>query len=78
MSNNEIIPPEVLDDNFYHSLVHCASRSDVKTILEIGSSSGEGSTDAFVKAIRNRSDSNSVKLFCMEVSQARFEKLAGI
>ncbi len=76
MSNNEIIPPEVLDDNFYHSLVHCASRSDIKTILEIGSSSGEGSTDAFVKAIRQRPDQNSVKLFCMEISQARFEKLA--
>jgi hypothetical protein len=78
MSNNEIIPPEVLNDQFYFSLVHCASRPDIKTILEIGSSSGEGSTDAFVKAIRNRSDSNSVKLFCMEISQARFEKLAGI
>lgn len=76
MSNNEIIPPEVLNDVFYHALVHCASRSDIKTILEIGSSSGEGSTDAFVKAIRNRPDSNSVKLFCMEISQARFEKLA--
>ena len=78
MSNNDIIPPEVLDDNFYHSLVHCASRSDVKTILEIGSSSGEGSTDAFVKAIRNRPDANSIKLFCMEISQARFEKLSAI
>ncbi len=76
MSNNEIIPPEVLNDVFYHALVHCASRSDIKTILEIGSSSGEGSTDAFVKAIRQRPDQNSVKLFCMEISQARFEKLA--
>jgi hypothetical protein len=78
MSNNEIIPPEVLNDQFYFSLVHCASRPDIKTILEIGSSSGEGSTDAFVKAIRNRSDSNLVKLFCMEISQVRFEKLSGI
>jgi hypothetical protein len=78
MSNNEIIPPEILNDQFYFSLVHCASRPDIKTFLEIGSSSGEGSTEAFVKAIRNRSDLNSVKLFCMEISQARFEKLSGI
>ena len=36
MSLNEIIPPEVLNDQFYFSLIHCASRTDVKTILEIG------------------------------------------
>ena len=76
MSLSEIIPPEVLNDQFYFSLIHCASRPDVKTILEIGSSSGEGSTDALVKAIRNRTDAHSVKLFCMEISQPRFEKLA--
>ena len=76
MSNNEIIPPEVSNDAFYHALVMCALRPDIKTILEIGSSSGEGSTEAFVKAIRQRPDRNSVKLFCMEISQARFQKLA--
>ena len=76
MSTNDIIPPEVSNDAFYHALVHCASRPDIKTILEIGSSSGEGSTEALVKAIRLRSDHNSVKLFCMEISQARFNKLA--
>ena len=76
MSLNEIIPPEVLNDQFYFSLVHCASRPDVKTILEIGSSSGEGSTEALVKAIRQRPDRDAVKLFCMEVSQARFQKLS--
>ena len=75
MSNNEIIPPEVLNDQFYFSLIHCASRPDVKTILEIGSSSGEGSTEAFVQAIRQRPDSSSVKLYGMEISQPRFERL---
>ncbi len=75
MSNNEIIPPEVSNDAFYHALVTCAIRPDIKTILEIGSSSGEGSTEAFVKAIRQRPDRNTVKLFCMEISQARFQKL---
>lgn len=76
MSNNEIIPPEVRNDAFYQALVACALRPDIKTILEVGSSSGEGSTEAFVKAIRQRPDRDSVKLFCMEISQARFQKLA--
>jgi len=75
MSNEEIIPPEVTDDAFYHALVKCAIRPDIKTILEIGSSSGEGSTEAFVKAIRRRPDREKVKLYCMEISQARFLKL---
>ncbi len=76
MTTDSIIPPEVSDDAFYHALVQCATRSDIKTILEIGSSSGEGSTEAFVKAIRRRPDRDKVKLFCMEISQMRFKKLA--
>jgi hypothetical protein len=76
MSNDQLIPPEVSNDGFYHALVQCATRPDVKTILEIGSSSGEGSTEALVKAIRQRPDRDRVKLFCMEISQARFQKLA--
>ena len=76
MSNNNIIPPEIFNDSLYFSIIECAKRTDIKTILEIGSSSGEGSTDDFVQAIQQRPDSNSVKLYCMEISQARFEKLS--
>lgn len=76
MSINNIIPPEISNDSLYFALIECAKRPDIKTILEIGSSSGEGSTEAFVRAIRQRPDSSSVKLYCMEISQPRFEKLS--
>jgi hypothetical protein len=52
-----------------------AGRNQIKTILEIGSSSGGGSTEAFVKAIRQRDDKSLVSLYCIELSKPRFEEL---
>jgi len=71
-----IIQPEILNDEFHATLKKYASREDLKTFLEIGSSSGGGSTDAFVNGIRQRADANEVRLFCMEVSRIRFKELA--
>ncbi len=73
---NEIIKPEILNDEFHTTLQKYASRHDLKTFLEIGSSSGEGSTNALVSGIKQRSDITSVRLFCMEVSRGRFKNLA--
>lgn len=73
---DRIIAPEIKDDQFYRTLGELASNETVKTILEIGSSSGGGSTQAFVEAIRRRPDADTVHLFCMEVSRARWGKLA--
>lgn len=73
---NVIIPPEILNDEFHSKLKEYAERKDLKTFLEIGSSSGTGSTDAFVSSIKNRQDRSQVKLFCMEVSRIRFKALA--
>jgi hypothetical protein len=73
---SEIIPPEIKNDQFYHVLGMIAEKSHLQTFLEIGSSSGGGSTEAFVMAIRQRSDRDLVRLFCMEVSRERFAKLA--
>jgi hypothetical protein len=67
------IPPEVSNDSFYKMIVEVASYPEVKSILEIGSSSGEGSTAAFVEGIKKNPSKPS--LFCMEVSKVRFEKL---
>lgn len=71
----QIIPPEIRNDDFYAALYALATRPDLKTFLEIGSSSGAGSTDAFVSAIRSRADANDVRLFCMELSRERFAVL---
>ncbi|MBF0227302.1 MAG: hypothetical protein HQK76_17795, partial [Desulfobacterales bacterium] len=48
LKDNEKIPPEIVkNDGFYEAIKKIASSEDIKTILEIGSSSGEGSTKAF-------------------------------
>ena len=72
-SLNSIIFPEIKNDEFYDYIQKIAQEENLKFILEIGSSSGEGSTEAFVTGIRN--NPNRPNLFCMEVSQIRFEQL---
>lgn len=72
---SEIIPAEIVNDDFYKVLNALASREDLKSFLEIGSSSGAGSTHAFVSALRNRADAESTRLYCMELSTERFTAL---
>jgi hypothetical protein len=69
---NRLIAPEILDDAFYLALTRMAQNTSLKTYLEIGSSSGEGSTKAFVSTLRSRPDREQVKLFCMELSVERY------
>ena len=69
------ISAEIQNDAFFRALNTLARSPDVHTLLEIGSSSGEGSTQALVSALRERPDKDQVKLFCMEISQPRFEAL---
>ncbi len=70
---DQLIPPEVKNDPFYQAIYRLARQEPVKTILEIGSSSGEGSTEAFVLGIRE--NVHRPKLFCVEVSRRRFAQL---
>lgn len=70
---NRIIPPEIKNDEFYTAIQRIAREENIKTVLEIGSSSGEGSTEAFVSGLRE--NPNKPKLFCMEVSKNRFNEL---
>ena len=51
-----------------------SKRSDLKTFLEIGSSSGAGSTQALVNGILEREISDA-QLFCMELSRTSFLNL---
>jgi glycosyltransferase involved in cell wall biosynthesis/cyclopropane fatty-acyl-phospholipid synthase-like methyltransferase len=68
-----LIPPEIKDDEFYLAIQTIARTENIKTVLEIGSSSGEGSTEAFVTGLR--SNPHRPTLFCMEVSRPRFAAL---
>ncbi len=70
---NFLIPPEIKHDEFYAIIQEIARTEDIKTVLEIGSSSGGGSTEAFVTGLRD--NPNQPQLFCMEVSQPRFAEL---
>lgn len=75
-SLDQIIGGEICGDQFYDLLKSYASRLDLKLFLEIGSSAGGGSTQAFVDAISKRSDSDHVSVYCFELSKNRFKLLA--
>ena len=68
-----IIDPEIKNDEFYQAIEEIARFSKIKTVLEIGSSSGRGSTEALTKGLRE--NPNQPTLFCIEVSQTRFNAL---
>lgn len=70
---DHLIPPEIKNDEFYAAIEQIVREENIKTVLEIGSSSGEGSTEALVRGIRE--NPNKPKLFCMEVSKVRFAEL---
>jgi FkbM family methyltransferase len=70
---NNIIPPEIKNDAFYSAIQRISQHESIKTVLEIGSSSGQGSTEAFVTGLRL--NPYQPQLFCMEISKARFHAL---
>lgn len=66
-----ILPIEIREGSIFYNIIRKISGySDIKTILEIGSSSGEGSTKAIVSGMRE----NTI-LYCLEVSKVRFAEL---
>lgn len=73
MSLREVIAPEITCDSFADELTRIAREEKIATILEIGSSSGDGSTAAWVRGLL----ANPVRprLFCLEVSRERFAVL---
>ncbi len=68
------IAPEIRDDRLAEAIRRVAARPEVRTILEVGSSSGDGSTDAFVAgALEN--PVGPPMLHCVELSRERFTRL---
>lgn len=69
------IAAEIRDDEFWTLLEELAARPDVRTILEIGASSGDGSTEALIRgALRN--PAGPAEIHTLELSRARFARLA--
>jgi hypothetical protein len=69
-----LIAPQITGDSFYAALSSVAADPRVRTILEIGASSGEGSTEAIIEGAR-RNPSKPV-IHCIEVSPPRYRALA--
>lgn len=67
------IPPEIRDDAFHDALVRVAARPDVRHILEIGASSGAGSTEALL--FGTRMNPGQPVIHCIEVSEVRHRQL---
>ena len=64
---------EIKNDRLYWLIKQQASRPDVKTMLEIGSSTGDGSTAAFAEGMAT--NPSHPQLFCIEAVKDRFEIL---
>jgi hypothetical protein len=70
---HDLIPPEIVADAFSELIEEIAADGRVREILEIGSSTGEGSTAAWVRgATRNEA---VPRLHCIEVSAERHAAL---
>ena len=74
--NDYLIPPEIKGDDFYRTIKLLASTEKLNNVLEIGSSSGDGSTEAFVTGFMQNQHKPS--FFCMEISKARFDSLRNL
>jgi glycosyltransferase involved in cell wall biosynthesis/Flp pilus assembly protein TadD len=68
-----LIPPEIKNDAFYKDIERLSSQEGVSNILEIGSSSGQGSTSAFAAGVK--ASGNKASVYCMEISEARHREL---
>jgi hypothetical protein len=75
MSTSVHAPEVTKDQSFYQLIKGLAQRDEVKTMLEIGSSTGLGSTQAFIEGITLRDDKTDVRLHCLEMFQPAFLEL---
>ena len=62
--------PEIYNDELFYKILEFVQKYKPKTILEIGSAEGTGSTQALIKGINH-----TCILFCVEVSPERFKQL---
>lgn len=65
--------PEIKDDEFFYAIIDEIVAMRPKTLVEIGSANGLGSTQAFLEGMR-RID-NGGQLFCFELDSERYREL---
>lgn len=74
LANDVLIPPEIYHDELWHKIKELAARTDVTSALDVGSSSGLGSTAALVEGLKDKPEKS---LDCIESSDVRFRELCG-
>lgn len=73
MSLDTIIPPEIYHDQVYSILIDTIQTDPtIHTVVEIGASSGAGSTEALLKGLQGRINA---MLYSIEISYGRFALL---
>ncbi len=73
---DELIQPEIFQDELYNQIAHIVCEINATTVIEIGSSSGLGSTQAIVSGIKTAGLEEKAKVFCIEASKIRCAELA--
>jgi hypothetical protein len=71
---DRLLPPQIANDRFHRALRAVAARPEIRTVLEIGASSGGGSTEALVAGALGN-PAGPPALHSIEVSKARFAAL---
>jgi hypothetical protein len=72
---DRLMPPQIKDDRFYEVLRFLARHVNGPAIVEIGASSGDGSTEALARGALD--NPRRPTLYPIEVSKPRFAALAG-
>lgn len=72
MEMTNLIAPEIVNDDFAFTLTSVVADHPVASILELGASSGEGSTACLVRGMASNS---TAKLYSLEASKERFALL---
>ena len=75
-TNKMSFTPEIINgDPLYQLIVDLVEKHRPKTILEIGSANGMGSTQAFIEGIAKAQISDDCKMVCLEANKDRFSEL---
>jgi hypothetical protein len=73
--NDSLIPAEIKNDELYEKIIETIHlfNSEIKTVLEVGASSGDGSTEALVLGMSHLQEKT---LYTIEANPLRFKSLS--
>ena len=66
---------EIINDELSEKMYNIVTQNQIKTILEIGSCTGEGSTLSFINGIIDSNQQRNCTLFCMELNFDKYNQL---